>query len=615
MCGITGWIDWQRDLTKEKETLKKMTTPLYNRGPDAEGLWLSQHAALGHRRLIVVDPEGGAQPMTRNIGERTFTMVYNGELYNTEDIRKELLDRGYRFRSHSDTEVLLTSFIEWGEECLGKLNGIFAFAIWDEANQRLFVARDRLGVKPLFYTQFGSTLLFASELKSLLAHPEVKPEVDREGVAELLVMGPSRTPGHGIFRGVKELLPGHYLVYDRNRLKQQPYWSLSSQPHQGDLEETTEHVKHLFEDSVKRQLIADVPVCTLLSGGLDSSAITAIAALSYQKEGKDPLHTFSVDYVGNDKYFKSNEYQPNADGPWIKKVSEYFGTVHHSITIDTPQLVDALKEAFRLRDLPGMADIDASLYLFCKEIKKEATVALSGECADEVFGGYPWFHRSELWSDHRFPWTRNLDFKLGFYSEEIKHAIKPENYMAERYREAIAEVPKLDGEEPAEEKVREMFYLNLTRWMPTLLDRKDRMSMGVGLEVRVPFCDHRLVEYAWNIPWHMKTNGDREKGLLRRALQGVLPTDVLTRKKSPYPKTHNPAYLHATKNWLSEILADPQAPIHSLVNQEELTPFMEQTDLIHRHIPWFGQLMNLPQWFAYLAQLNTWMEEYKVKLV
>ncbi|MEW9668820.1 asparagine synthase (glutamine-hydrolyzing) [Ammoniphilus sp. 3BR4] len=615
MCGITGWIDWQRDLSKEKESLKKMTTPLYNRGPDAEGFWLSRHAALGHRRLVVVDPAGGAQPMTRNIGERSFTMVYNGELYNTEDIRKELLDRGYRFRSHSDTEVLLTSFMEWGEGCLEKLNGIFAFAIWDEAKQRLFVARDRLGVKPLFYTQFGSTFLFASELKSLLAHPGVKPEVDREGVAELLVMGPSRTPGHGIFRGIKELLPGHYLAYDRNQLRQQPYWSLSSKPHQGDLEETTEQVRHLFQDSVKRQLIADVPVCTLLSGGLDSSAITAIAALSYQKEGKAPLHTFSVDYVDNDKYFKSNEYQPNADGPWIKRVSEYFGTVHHSITIDTPQLVDALKEAYRLRDLPGMADIDASLYLFCKEIKKEATVALSGECADEVFGGYPWFHRTELWSDDRFPWTRNLDFKLGFYSDEIKQEIKAEDYMAGRYREAIAEVPKLEGEDPAEEKVREMFYLNLTRWMPTLLDRKDRMSMGVGLEVRVPFCDHRLVEYAWNIPWHMKTNGDREKGLLRRALQEILPTDVITRKKSPYPKTHNPAYLQATKSWLLDILEDPQAPIQPLVNKEAILRFMEQPNLINQHIPWFGQLMNLPQWFAYLAQVNTWMEEYKVKLI
>ncbi len=615
MCGITGWIDWQRDLSNDYDTLKKMVTPLYNRGPDAEGVWLSPRAAFGHRRLVVVDPEGGAQPMKGKVGDRDYTIVYNGELYNTEDIRKELLDLGYRFRSHSDTEVLLTAFMEWGEGCLGKLNGIFAFAVWDEAQQRLFIARDRLGVKPLFYTQIGSSLLFASELKSLLGHPLVQPDITQEGLAELLVMGPSRSPGHGIFRGVKELLPGHFLIYDRSRLKESPYWSLVSQPHDESLDETIEKVRALFQDAVKRQLVADVPVCTLLSGGLDSSAITAIAALSYQDEGKGPLHTFSVDYEGNDKYFKTNEFQPNADGPWIKKVVDHFGTIHHSITVNTDQLVEALKEAVHFRDLPGMADIDASLYLFCKEIKKQATVALSGECADEVFGGYPWFHRSELWSDSRFPWTRNLDFKLGFYSQDVKAALNAEHYMAERYQQAVAEVPRLAGEEASEEKIREMFYLNLTRWMPTLLDRKDRMSMGVGLEVRVPFCDHRLVEYAWNIPWEMKTSGDREKGLLRRALQGILPQDVVTRKKSPYPKTHNPAYLEATTQWLNEILEDSQAPILPLIDARVLQAFMQQPNLTALHIPWFGQLMNVPQWLAYLAQLNTWMKEYNVRIV
>ena len=252
MCGITGWIDWQRDLSKEYDTVKKMVTPLYNRGPDAEGVWLSPHAAFGHRRLVVVDPEGGAQPMKGKVGNREYTVVYNGELYNTEDIRKELLSLGYRFRSHSDTEVLLTAFMEWGEGCLAKLNGIFAFAVWDESQQRLFIARDRLGVKPLFYTQLGSSLLFASELKSLLAHPLVQPDITKDGLAELLVMGPSRTPGHGIFRGVKELLPGHYLTFDRNRLQESPYWSLVSQSHDESLEETTEKVRELFQDAVKR---------------------------------------------------------------------------------------------------------------------------------------------------------------------------------------------------------------------------------------------------------------------------------------------------------------------------------------------------------------------------
>jgi asparagine synthase (glutamine-hydrolysing) len=614
MCGITGWIDWQNDLTREYQILDCMTNELYNRGPDTQGTWLSKNAALGHRRLVVVDPEGGSQPMTIRSGDKNFIMVYNGELYNTEDIRKELIARGHSFRSHSDTEVLLTSYIEWGGACLEKFNGIFAFAIWNEAEQTFFMARDRLGVKPLFYYQKGSTLLFASELKSLLAHPMVEPVIDAEGLAEIFVMGPSRTPGHGIFRGVKELLPGHYLFHNRDRLVSKPYWSLQSHPHQHDLETTTQSVRELFEDCVKRQLVSDVPLCTLLSGGLDSSAISAIAAMTYKENGMAPLHTFSVDYKDNDIYFKTNEYQPNSDAPWIKRVSEYLDTVHHTITIDTPQLVEALKDAVRFRDLPGMADVDASLFLFCKEIKKEATVALSGECADEVFGGYPWFHRKELWSDNAFPWTRNTGMKLGFYTSQLKEILRAEEYMADRYQQALNEVPRLEGEDPGEAKVREMFYLNLTRWMPTLLDRKDRMSMGTGLEVRVPFCDHRLVEYVWNVPWSMKTYGDREKGLLRRALKGFLPDDVLTRKKSPYPKTHNPAYLQATKNWVMEILDHPNSPILPLVDAAKIREFAQQADLANVHMPFFGQLMNVPQWFAFLAQINTWMEQYKVRL-
>lgn len=614
MCGITGWIDWQRDLTSEQQILNSMTEELYNRGPDTQGKWFSNRAIFGHRRLVVVDPDGGAQPFIIRRGKNRYIMVYNGELYNTEDIRKELLAHGYSFRSHSDTEVLLTAYMEWGESCLEKLNGIFAFAIWNEAEETFFMARDRMGVKPLFYFQKGSTLLFASELKSLVAHPYVEPIIDAEGLAEIFVMGPSRTPGHGIFKGVNELLPGNCLFYSRNRLQIKPYWTLQSGEHRDNLETTTEMVRELFVDSVKRQLVSDVPLCTLLSGGLDSSAITAIAASTYSENGMAPLHTYSVDYQDNDVYFKTNEYQPNSDAPWIQRVSEYLGTVHHSITIDTPQLVSALRDSVRFRDLPGMADVDASLYLFCKEIKKESTVALSGECADEVFGGYPWFHREDLWSDRAFPWTRNMDQKLSFYTNELRETVRAEQYMAERYQQAVDEVPRFEGESPFEAKIRELFYFNLTRWMPTLLDRKDRMSMGTGLEVRVPFCDHRIVEYVWNVPWGMKTYGDREKGLLRRALKGYLPDDVLTRKKSPYPKTHNPAYLNATREWLLEILENPSSPILPFINVEIMKDFANRPDLGNVHMPWFGQLMNVPQWFAFLAQVNTWMEEYKVRI-
>jgi asparagine synthase (glutamine-hydrolysing) len=614
MCGITGWIDLEKDVTQRLHTLDAMVQTLANRGPDAAGTWVSSHAALGHRRLVVVDPVGGGQPMTRRRGERVFTIVYNGELYNTLELRRELEARGHRFLTrNSDTEALLTAYMEWGPSCVERFNGIFAFAIWSEADQTLFLARDRLGVKPLFYTQRGSAFIFGSELKALLAHPAVPPEVDAEGLAEIFVMGPSRTPGHGVFRGVAELRPGYCLMYDRKGIHTRRYWSLVSREHEDDLDTTVARVRELFRDTVERQLVADAPVCTLLSGGIDSSAITACAAAVFKRDGMPPLHTYSVDFAGNEQHYQPNRFEPNADPPWVKLVSDHFGTHHHYVMIDTPEMTGALVDAALANDLPGMADVDSSLYLFCREIKKDATVALSGESADEIFGGYPWFHSEEALSAGTFPWIRMTRERARLLSPELAHRIRPEQYVAGRYREAVAEVPRLPGESAAEARIRELFYLNITRFMPTLLDRKDRMSMAAGLEVRVPFCDHRLAEYVWNIPWAMKTCDQMEKGILRRALAGVLPGDVLKRRKSPYPKSHNPAYLETVRAWLLRILDDPTSPLLQLVNEREVRR-LAQSDGVEFDRPWFGQLMRGPQLFAFLAQVDTWLRQYKVVL-
>lgn len=614
MCGITGWIHWEKDVTQELPIVQKMTETLSRRGPDAIGMWMNQHVAFGHRRLSVVDPVGGAQPMTKNRGDYSYTIIYNGELYNTEDIRRDLLQRGHQFRSHSDTEVLLTSYIEWGSDCLERLNGIFAFAIWDELEQRVFIARDRLGVKPLFYAEREHSFVFGSELKSLLAHPNVKPVIDREGLAEVFMMGPSRTPGHGVFRGIKELKPGHFLEIDRSGVRTTAYWSLESKPHEDDFETTVSTVRSLLLDSIERQLVSDVPLATLLSGGLDSSIITAVAADVYKREGKGKLHTYSIDYVGNDHYFKANDFQPDEDTPWVKRVSEFAGSEPHFFTFDTPELVDALNTAVLARDLPAMADVDASLYLFCREIKKETTVVLSGECADEVFGGYPWFYREDLLASDTFPWMRHASQRVTWLSDEMKQMIMPEEYLHQRYQETLDEVPRLAGEDPLDARRREMFYLNITWFMSTLLDRKDRMSMYASLEARVPFCDHRLVEYVWNVPWAMKRYKDREKGILRKAVEGILPDDVLYRKKSPYPKTHNPTYAAATRNWLLEVLNDPSSPLLPLIDQKAVHNLTKE-DASASNLPWFGQLMSTPQLFAYLAQIDLWLREYKVSIV
>jgi len=614
MCGITGWIHFQKDLRTQYPVIEKMTKTLAKRGPDEENIWLRTHAAFGHRRLTVVDPIGGKQPMTKTHNSHSYTLCYNGELYNTEDLRKELLRKGHSFSGHSDTEVLLTSYIEWKEQCVDYFNGIFAFAIWDEKEQKVFIARDRMGVKPLFYAERNGGFLFASEIKSLLAHHDVKTELSREGLAEVLAVGPSRKPGSGVFHGVNELRPAHALTVSRKGLRIWRYWNVKSEPHKDSVKETTEKVRFLVTDAVERQLVSDVPLCTLLSGGVDSSAITAIAANHYKKEGLGPLHTYSIDYEDNAKFYKENEFQPNADGPWIQKVTDKFGTVHHSSIIMQDQLIDTLTEAVHARDLPGMADVDSSLLWFCREIKQDFTVSLSGECADEIFGGYPWFHNFKDLNGTGFPWMRSTSERITLLKEDWRQKLKLEEYANQVYLDTVAETPRLDGERGTDAKRRELFYLNMTWFMTTLLDRKDRMSMGASLEVRVPFADHRLVEYAWNIPWEIKMAGNREKGILRKALEGLLPDDVLYRKKSPYPKTHNPYYTDRVQLWLKEILKDKNSILHELFDPIRLNQLIESKGEAFK-VPWFGQLMTGPQLLAHLAQMHVWFEDSKIQLI
>ncbi|AUB62440.1 TPA: asparagine synthase (glutamine-hydrolyzing) [Bacillus cereus] len=589
MCGITGWVDYKRSLEGERDVVTKMAETLAKRGPDDNKVWIKGNVAFGHKRLIVVDPEGGKQPMTCLKDETNYAICYNGELYNTEDIRKELLRRGYTFKGHSDTEVLLASYIEWKEECVDHLNGIYAFAVWDEQKEQVFIARDRLGVKPLFYKYDSGRLLFGSELKAILAHPDVKAEVTLEGLSEIFGLGPSRTPGHGIYAGIKELRPGHAMTFSKNGLCIWRYWNVESKKHEDSFEETVEKTRFLLQDAITRQLVSDVPLCTFLSGGVDSSAITAIAAKEYERSGKGQLHTYSIDYEDNDKYFKANAFQPNSDAPFINLMTETFQTTHHRCVISNEKLAEYLTEAVLVRDLPGMADIDSSLLWFCREIKQDFVVGLSGECADEIFGGYPWFYREDDLQSSAFPWMRSTEAREQLLKKEWRNKLNLQQYVQRRYEESIQEVPILEGESPLEAKRRQLFYLNMVWFMTTLLDRKDRMSMGASLEVRVPFADHRLVEYAWNIPWEMKMYKNREKGLLRKALEDVLPHDILYRKKSPYPKTHNPHYTKAVTVWLQNLLTDKGSILHELFDKEQLNGLIQSGGSAFQ-TPWFGQL-------------------------
>jgi asparagine synthase (glutamine-hydrolysing) len=610
MCGIVGWIDWKRDLSSERATIEAMTKTLYWRGPDQQAVWVSPTAAIGHRRLIVIDPDGGVQPMVYEESRGRVVLAYNGEIYNFQELRQELQSLGHRFKTRSDTEVVLRGYLQWGEELPKKLNGIFAFAVWDERNRELLLVRDHLGVKPLFYAQIGESVFFASEMKALFAHPDINPEVDAEGLAELFVMG-VRTPGHAVYRGIKEVLPGQLIRFTQRGKQESIYWELQSKPHTDDLKTTYLHIRELLKDTVKRQLVADMPVVSLLSGGLDSSGIAAIAAEEYRKQGKEPLRTFSVDFVNSERDFKENLMHRSLDTPWVKRVSEHAKTDHQLVIFNDEDLIQHLSISYRARDLPGSGNMDTSLYLLFKEMKKSATVALSGESADEVFGGYIWFHMKEMVEADTFPWAAVIshqDEPFSYLSEEMKKAIRPEEYIRTRYLEALQKVPRLDGEEKEEARMREVLYLNQKYFLLMLLERKDRMSMATGLEVRVPFCDYRLVEYVWNIPWKMKCVDEIEKGILRRAFADVLPHDVLYRRKSPYPSTYSPTYLQLIRDRLSAILNDAHSPLLPLVSTSKLRDFLKGIQ---------GQEVSfqLLSFIERLIQIDSWMREYKVKVV
>ena len=601
MCGIFGVVNYQLNEVKTPYDMSCVQAVLH-RGPDEGGNFYDKHVFLGHRRLSVVDIEQGKQPMAFH----HYTMVYNGELYNTEEIRQELLEAGYTFKGHSDTEVLLKAYVCFGEKVVEKLNGIYAFAVWNSKEQSLYVARDRAGVKPLYYCLLPDGLIFASEQKQILQYTR-KNEITLEGFKELLGVGPSHTPGHGLYKGIEELKPGYYMKLSAGHVELTQYWELEANEHKDDFETTVAKTREILLDAIKRQLVSDVPLCTFLSGGIDSSAITAIAASEMKN-----LHTFSIDYEDNLKYFKKTDFTVSQDSDFIKLISDLNHTNHHYCVISNQDLADALTDAVHFRDMPGMADVDSSLYWFCKKIKEDFTVSLSGECADEIFGGYPWFYREPM--NGMFPWLRDLAIRNTLLKPEWQEKLDLVGYATERFNESVAMAPILEGDSDLNNEKRQLTYLNTKWFMTTLLDRKDRMSMGASLEVRVPFADHRLMEYLYNIPWEMKFYGGMEKGLLRKALEGVLPDEVLYRKKNPYPKTHNPHYTELIKTLLREALSDSDSILHEIFDEQKLWALANTNEEIITR-PWFGQLMTQPQLIAYLYQFHVWFKEYHMSFV
>lgn len=604
MCAISGCVG----LPIEETCMHAMLQTMARRGPDDRGIFRNADCTLLHTRLAIIDPTGGAQPMELLWGGEHYCITYNGELYNTEQLRKKLEKLGHTFATHSDTEVVLHSYAQWGPECLLKMNGIFAFGIWESKKRRMFLARDRIGVKPLFYSLSGEGLLFASEIKTILVHPSQRAALDAEGAAQILLLGPGRQPGSGVFRGIRELEPGCWATFEGGTLAIHRYWSLKDREHRENFRQTAEHTRALVLDAITRQMVSDVPIGTFLSGGLDSSLISAVCAKKMEQAGRQ-LMTFSVGYPENDKYFRAGKFQPTSDSDFIGLMEEFLHSDHHLTELPPETLVSSLEEATVARDLPGMADVDFSLLAFCREIRKYVKVALSGECADEIFGGYPWYRDPEVRDRAGFPWAQNTIDRCNLLHPDLRAKLDGEAYVMEAYLKTCRESDVLPGCSPRERRMKEMVNLNFRWFMQTLLDRKDRMSMFSGLEVRVPFCDYRIAEYLYGVPWEYKDYQGEEKGLLRYACGDLLPEAVAHRKKSPYPKTFDPRYETLLEEKMQAVLS-ADSPLFALVDREALKMVLDSQS----PWPWYGQLMARPQKIAYFLQIDFWLRHYGIEL-
>lgn len=611
MCGFSGFYDGNASfLSNEayfRTILNHMTDVLTHRGPDGCGIYLDNHCGLSHTRLSIIDPERGAQPFSF----QEYSLVYNGELYNTDSLRGELKAQSCKFRTTSDTEVILHGLIQFGSQFIEKMDGIFSFAFFDAAKNTLLLARDSFGVKPLFYTMTNNTFIFSSEIKGLFAYPDISPVLKKEGLQEIFGLGPARTCGCGIFNNIHELRPGTFLTLSGDNLHTQTYWKLQSHEHTDDYSHTIEKTRYLLIDAIQRQMVSDVPICTFLSGGVDSSVVSAVCAQNLKSQEK--LTTFSFDFVDNDIYFQANKFQPSQDRPYVEQMVGAIDSDHHYLFCDNRMQAELLYDSVRAHDLPCMADVDSSLLYFCSEVAKSHKVVLTGECADEVFGGYPWFHRPEFFVPGQFPWTPDLTPRLEVLNPELRNILDLPNYVRDACLTASAEIETLPNEDATESQRRKICYLNIRYFMQTLLNRMDRTSMHSSLEARVPFCDRTLVEYVFNVPWEMKAKNGVVKNLLREACRGLLPDEILFRKKSPYPKTYHPAYETILKEQLRECLTDCSSPLLELIDKDFVMQFLDADKDYGK--PWYGQLMAGPQMLAYLLQINYWLKHYQIRVV
>jgi len=605
VCGIAGRVDFAEDLTSRGDAVAAMAEAVACRGPDGEGLWTGRHVALGHRRLAVIDVEGGAQPMLASgpVGV-VAAITYNGETYNFRELRADLTARGHRFRTRCDTEVVLRAYLAWGRRFVERLRGMYAFALWDAGREELLLVRDHLGVKPLFYAPTAHGVLFGSEPKAILAHPGFEAAVDEEGLRAFLAS--ASAPGVSIWRGIREVGPGELVTVGRDGCRAARYWALEARPHEDDLPATVRTTRDLLEEAVGQQLVSDVPLCALLSGGLDSSLLAALAA---RRSAGGRVRSFSVDFEGYEEGFRSDGVRPAPDAPYVREMVAHADLDHTDVVLDSARLGDAAarREVVRAYDRPSRrGEMDTSLLLLLRAVRRGSTVALSGEGADELFGGYVWFHDPDEVGAATFPWLAATHgfARFSVLRPEVEARLRLDEYRHQCYLDAVAEVPHLGSDGAGARRMREVSHLHLTRYLPDLLVHQDRLGMAAGLEVRVPYCDVRLVEYAYNVPWELMTFDGREKSLLRAAAADLLPRSILERRKSHYPSTRDEAYAEAVGREFLDLLGRPGARVFDLVDHGRVR-------LLARDVGRGASRVTTRRWRELVLALDLWLSEYR----
>ncbi len=578
MCAINGMINAKITQKQARKIIKKMhETASYKHG---------QRAKIFSDGTVSL----ATQPHTYTFNDKRYTIVYQGQLLN-------------------NAETIVKLFATLGTAAFRKLNGHFAFALYEHATQKLFLVRDPLGIKPLFYTVHNDALIFSSQIKGLLAHPEIAPCVDMHGLRELFGVCPARTPGRTVYKNIYEIKPGAFGLWQKGKLVTRTYFKLASRPHRDNSATTMQKLKTMLSDTVRQQLKTQQRVGMMLSGGLDSSTLTAMATLNNRQ-----YPTYSVDYVGNQENFHPTDFSPTRDNYYIDLVARQYQLAHHYKVLNSADLCNALRDTLIARDYPSMADIDSSLLLFCRALKKDIDVCFSGEFADEIFCGYPWFYRADTDKATTFPWAIDLSVRENTIARHLRKRLNIKDFVAKSYALAVAEVPLSPTDCAADRKMKTYSYLTMRWFGLNLLERGDRMASMCDLDIRLPFTNLQLVQYVYNIPWEMKNYGDQEKGILRAAVADLLPPAVIARKKCPYPKTVDPTYTTLVEARVRHVLADEKHPLWQIVDKDYVQQVLNDQTKDSQARPWFGQLMQRPQYLAFIYQIALWLVEYKIQL-